>query len=62
MTCYEYGFALLCKAQEQTVLNIPKSAQNEESVGSGVDQDDTGNSKASVSNITDAPFSEEGDT
>lgn len=60
MTCYEYGFALLCKAQEQTVLNIPKSAQNEESVGSGVDQDDTGNSKASVSNITDAPFSEEG--
>ena len=60
-TYYKYGCALLYKSQEETdpLGNVPKSAPDEESVKSTTNKDN-GNSKASSSNVKDAPSSDKG--
>ncbi|PNT61481.1 hypothetical protein BRADI_5g15692v3 [Brachypodium distachyon] len=58
-TYYKYGCALLYKSQEETdpLGNVPKSAPNEDSAKSTTNEG-SGNSKASSSNIKDAPSSD----
>ncbi|TVU40693.1 hypothetical protein EJB05_14163 [Eragrostis curvula] len=59
-TYYKYGVALLYKYQEESdpLGNVPKSAPKEESVKSTTGKADSGNSKASGSNVEDAASSE----
>ncbi|CAM0905245.1 unnamed protein product [Alopecurus aequalis] len=60
-TYYKYGCALLYKSQEETdpLGNVPKSAPDEESVKSTTNKEN-GNSKASSSNVKEAPSSDKG--
>nr|XP_051207812.1 uncharacterized protein LOC127323731 isoform X2 [Lolium perenne] len=60
-TYYKYGCALLYKSQEETdpLGNVPKNAPDEESVKSTANKDN-GNSKASSSNVKDAPSPDKG--
>lgn len=61
-TYYKYGCALLYKSQEETdpLGNVPKSAPDEEPAKSTTNKD-SGNSKASSSNVKDDdPSSDKG--
>uniref|UniRef100_A0A0D9WV29 Tetratricopeptide SHNi-TPR domain-containing protein n=1 Tax=Leersia perrieri TaxID=77586 RepID=A0A0D9WV29_9ORYZ len=62
-TYYKYGCALLYKSQDEAdpFGNVPKSSSNEESVKSTTNKDDSGSSKAPVSNTEAAPSMEKAD-